>query len=207
MRINDMTVFRFCLAAALLAASLSGIASAQTTAQDLPRRNPEMSWPSGFEPSEADTFNHNKLLIETDCGMVYDILTKPDEWPFWLPIASKVRVSTPAQPMTVGSRFAWSVFNIAIESNVFVAEPGRRFGYTVTPPGPPPLYAQSWLFQPVEQGCLVTTEEMGMGDLAKQTTASGSRLVHVAHDLWLAALRWQSLFGKAPGFGNKPVAE
>lgn len=202
-----MTGLRFCLSVALLAAALPGIASAQTTAQDLPRRNPEMAWPSGFDPSMADIFNHNGLLIEADCGTVYDILTKPEEWPLWLPISSKVRVLTPPQPMTVGSRFAWSVFNIAIESTVFVAEPGRRFGYTVTPPGPPPLYAQSWLFQPVEQGCLVTTEEMGKGDLAWLTTASGSRLVHVAHDLWLAALRWQSIFGKTPEFGNRPVAE
>lgn len=183
---------------ALLLLAIPTAGSAQTTTQDLTRRNLNVAWPRNPEPSTADLFNHNELLIEADCDKVYQLIASPTEWPSWLPIARDVQLAEPDRPLREGSHFSWVIFGIPIETTVYVAEPGRRFGYTVTPPGPPPSYAQSWLFTPVGQGCLVTTEEVGVGDLAKQTKeagGSGSHLVHVAHELWLAALRWQAVFG------------
>lgn len=183
------------LLACLTALVVPCATGAQTTTQDLARRHLGVAWPEKLNPSKADAFNHNELVIESDCGNVYRVLASPADWPSWLPIARNVRLAALGRPLIAGARFSWSVFGIPIESVIFVAEPGRRFGYTNTPPGPPPAYAQSWLLTPVQQSCLVTTEEVGIGEFAKKATASGSRQVHVAHDLWLAALRWQTTFG------------
>lgn len=173
-------------------------AVAQTTEQDLPRRDPDMSWPTGLNPDTADLFNHNRLTMEQSCDVIYSWLSVPQDWPSWLIFARDVRFEDPAAPVGVGSRFAWSIFDIPIVAEVYVAETGRRFGYTVTPPGPPPQYAQSWLLTPAGSGCTVTTEEVGVGDLAKETRARGDLLVYQAHELWLASLRFVSRTGPRP---------
>jgi hypothetical protein len=109
-----------------------------------------------------------------------------------------VELTVPFAPMTVGSRFKWTIFDLPIEGQVFVAEPGRRFGYTLTPPGPSPQYAQSWLLTPQNTGCIVTTEEVGTGDLARQAATTSDSNVYLAHELWLASLRFVSRTGARP---------
>lgn len=163
---------------------------AQTTVQDLPRADPDMAWPAGLDPSVADIFNHNRLTMPQSCDVLYGWLAAPQDWPSWLIFARDVEMAQPDAPLGVGSRFKWTIFGIPIEAEVYVAEPGRRLGYTVTPPGPPPQYAQSWLLTPEGTGCTVTTEEVGIGDLARERTANGELLVHFAHDLWLHSLRF-----------------
>ncbi len=165
-------------------------AGAQTTAQDLPRANPDMAWPADLDPSVADIFNHNQLAMQQSCEVVYSWLSAPQDWPSWLIFARDVELDQPDAPLGVGSRFKWTIFGIPIEAEIYVAEPGRRLGYTVTPPGPPPLYAQSWLLTPNGPGCTVTTEEVGIGELARERTANGEQLVYLAHELWLASLHF-----------------
>ena len=187
--------------ARLLALALTLAASpsiAQTTQQDLLRRDPAMAWPAKLGPSTADVFNHNQLTMEQSCDTIYSWLSAPQDWPSWLIFARDVRLADPASPVGVGSRFAWTIFDIPIVTEVFVAEPGRRFGYTVTPPGPPAQYAQSWLLTAAGSGCKVTTEEVGVGDLARETRARGDLLVYLAHELWLASLRFVSRTGPRP---------
>lgn len=184
--------------------SLAGLfaslpAAAQTTALDLPRRNPEMAWPVGLNPDVAEIFNHNELTMEQSCDVIYSWLAAPQDWPSWLIFARDVELDQPDAPMSVGSRFKWVIFDIPIETTIFVNEPGRRFGYTVTPPGPPPLYVQSWLLTPHGSGCTVTTEEVGVGDLARERSQSGETLVYLAHELWLASLRFVSRNGARTG--------
>lgn len=181
--------------ASVLAATSSG---AQTTELDLPRRDPDMAWPTGLNPDTADLFNHNRLTMEQSCDIIYSWLSAPRDWPSWLIFARDVRLDDPGAPVGVGSRFAWTIFDIPIVAEVYVAEPGRRFGYTVTPPGPPHQYAQSWLLTPSGSGCTVTTEEVGVGDLAKETRAKADLLVYQAHELWLASLRFVSRTGLRP---------
>jgi hypothetical protein len=183
-------------AAASLA--LASPSSAQTMQEALERRDPEMAWPLDLHPGNADLFDHNQLMMEQSCDVIYSWLAAPQDWPSWLIFARDVELAEPDAPLSVGSRFRWTIFGIPIEAEVFVAEPWRRFGYTVTPPGPPPHYAQSWLLTPQGSGCLVTTEEVGVGELAKETARTGDQLVYLAHELWLASLRFVSRTGARP---------
>lgn len=185
--------------AVMLSLLTATAAIAQTTALDRPRRNAGVAWPKGFDPMKADAFNHNELLIEASCDRVYRRLAAPASWPDWLTIATDVRGAVPGRTPGAGSRFSWKIFGNAVTSVVYVAEPGRRLGYTNTPPGPPPSYAQSWLLTPRVSKCLVTTEEIGMGEPARAATAGRDIRVHVAYDLWLASLRWASIFGAPIG--------
>jgi len=173
-------------------------ATAQSIQQDLQRRNPQAAWPAELNPSKADVFNHNQLTMEQSCEVIYSWLSVPQDWPSWLIFVRDVQLEQSSAPLTVGSRFKWTIFDIPIETTVYVAEPGRRLGWTVTPPGPPPQYAQTWLLTPQGSGCSVTTEEVGVGELARQSPSSGHRLVYLAHELWLASLRFVSRAGARP---------
>jgi hypothetical protein len=191
---NNILIRTLALASLIVISS----AGAQTTQQDLPRRNIGMAWPKGLTPENTDIFNHNQLTMEQSCDVIYSWLSAPSDWPSWLIFAKDVELAHPTAPIAEQSRFKWTIFGIPIEAEIFVAEPGRRFGYTVTPPGPPPRYAQSWLLTPEGSGCSVTTEEVGVGELARETSAKGDLLVYLAHELWLASLRFVSRNGARP---------
>lgn len=174
------------------------ISNAQTTQMDLKRRELDMAWPKGLQPGNADLFNHNQLLMEENCDVIYSWLSVPQGWPEWLIFVRDVQVDKKKPVISKGSRFKFTIFGFPIEAEVYVAEHGRRLGYTVTPPGPPPQYAQSWLLAPQGTGCRVTTEEVGIGDLAQKSGSEGYKLVHLAHDLWLTSLRFVSRSGPRP---------
>jgi hypothetical protein len=55
-----------------------------------------------------------------------------------------------------------------------------------------PSHYHTWHLIPEAAGCRVITEETGVGPSDVKTPQSNSRLVHRAHDLWLASLRWTS---------------
>lgn len=165
------------------------VADAQPAA-DLQRRDADTPWPTGFDPIRADAFNQNQMLVEASCGTIHRHIAARAFSPEWLTIATDVRGPTLGQSLVANSRFGWKIFSNPVDSVVYVAEPGRRFGYTNTPPGPPSSYAQSWRFTSQGSRCLVTTEEIGMGRLARAATTAGDMRVHIAHDLWLASLRW-----------------
>jgi hypothetical protein len=66
----------------LLAASLPSYANriqdlpeerrvAMTMKDDLVNRSPEIHWPQGFDPTTADLFSHNELLIRATCERVW----------------------------------------------------------------------------------------------------------------------------------------
>ncbi len=162
---------------------------AQTTTLDLPRANPDMPWTAGFDPSVADVFNHNQLTMRQSCDVVYSWLSAPQDWPSWLIFVSDVELGQPDAPLTVGSRFKWTIFGIPIETELYAAEPGRSFSYTVLFDGQP-VAAQSWLFVPEGTGCTVITEEVGIGEEARERSAREDPLVYLAHELWLASLHF-----------------
>lgn len=177
----------------LFSSFLVSSVGARTTGIDLASRDRGMAWSPLLDPDHADVFDHNSLFIEAPCISVYRRLADPSSWTDWLVIAKDVRLMEPSSPLRAGSRFQWRVFGTPIESAVYVAEPGRRLGYTNTPPGPPPRYAQSWRMVSQGRGCLVTTEEVGIGAEARAAQRTGDKRVHVAHDLWLASLRWAAV--------------
>jgi hypothetical protein len=76
----------------LLAASLPSYANriqdpheerkvAMTMKDDLVNRSPEIHWPPGFDPTTADLFSHNALLIKATCERVWQHIVEAAKWP------------------------------------------------------------------------------------------------------------------------------
>jgi hypothetical protein len=57
-----------------------------TMKEDLVNRSPDIHWPQGFDPTEADLFSHNELLINATCERVWQHIIDATKWPDWYPI-------------------------------------------------------------------------------------------------------------------------
>ena len=44
----------------------------ETMSRDLANRSPDIHWPEGFSPDQADLFSHNELHIAASCERVWN---------------------------------------------------------------------------------------------------------------------------------------
>jgi hypothetical protein len=56
-----------------------------TMKQDLADREKDIRWPQGFNPSQADLFSHNALLINASCERIWGHIVDATKWPQWYP--------------------------------------------------------------------------------------------------------------------------
>jgi uncharacterized protein YndB with AHSA1/START domain len=163
-----------------------------TMQQDLKHRSPEIHWPSDFDPSTADLFAHNELLIHASCEKVFSRIVDAKSWPSWYANASNVEILGGAPMLQAGTRFRWTTFGLNIESEIHEFEPGRRVGWYGYAPGQPPAFYHTWLLTPANGGCMAVMEEAGKGKDPAQLRDTDQSLMHRGHDLWLQTLRWMS---------------
>ena len=164
-----------------------------TTAADLPHRDPDIHWPSAFNPSTAKIFSHNELLIRADCHRVFTRLTDLTSWPTWFLLTKDVEILGPDKTVKEGTTAHLRIFGSPISTRITEFVPDSRIswapkGDTEAQPG----HYHTWRLLPKSTGCLVETEESGItaGDAA--STKAGDTMMHRAHDLWLASLRYTS---------------
>ena len=56
----------------------------ETMSRDLANRSPDIHWPEGFSPDQADLFSHNELRIEASCERVWKHIVEATKWPQWV---------------------------------------------------------------------------------------------------------------------------
>ena len=168
-------------------------ASANATMQsDLENRSPDIHWPDGFDPAQADLFSHNSLVINASCQRVWSHIVDATKWPKWYPNSKEVTFISNGPILQSGSVFRWTTFGLPLESRVNEFVPYSRIGWFGYPPGAVPSFYHTWYL--VQQGtsCLVVTDEAGRGSDAAHLRQADESLMHRGHDLWLATLKWVS---------------
>ena len=132
-------------------------------AKDLARSNPQIHWPAGFTPAEADVFVHNAITIHAPAAVIWENLIDAKQWPVWYANSADVQLLDPAQDkLAAGSRFAWKTFNQPVESTVAEFTPGRVlawYGQGKTAQG----YHVWLIVEQADGNCLVVTEETQKG--------------------------------------------
>ncbi len=182
----------------LAVALLSSTSTAQnspigTTAADLPHRDPDIRWPKAFDPGTAKIFSHNELLIHADCHRVWTRLTDLTDWPNWLIITKDVQILGPDKIVKEGTTAHLLIFGGPISSRITEYVPDSRLAWA--PKGDSEAQAghyHTWRLIPKPTGCFVETEESGVTAEDAKSTAEGNTVMHRAHDLWLASLKWTS---------------
>lgn len=176
-----------------LACTLSARAADHNTiAEDRAHRDLAIHWPKAYDPGVAPVFSHNELLISTDCHRAFTRLADATSWPTWFILTKDVVAETPG-PIQQGSLLRLKIFNSPIQSRIAEFVPDTRISWiplgsdeTETRHG----HFHAWHFIPESTGCRVVTEETGIGPGDVKDPLAGSSIIHRAHDLWLASLRW-----------------
>ncbi len=149
--------------------------SIMTMKQDLADREKDIHWPEGFNPSQADLFSHNALLINASCERIWGHVVAATKWPQWYPNSKDVRID-----------------GGDVESKVNEFVPYTRIGWYGYAPGTAPSFYHTWYLKPQGDTCLVVTDEVGNGNDAAHLRETDENLMHRGHDLWLATLKWMS---------------
>ena len=162
-----------------------------TMKQDLANREKDIHWPQGFDPSQADLFSHNELLINASCERIWSHIIDANRWPEWYPNAKEVKIigDTVLKDRTM---FRWTTFGLPIESKVNEFIPYTRIGWYGYAPGTAPSFYHTWYLKTRDNACLVVTDEVGKGKDAVHLRETDEGLMHRGHDLWLATLKWVS---------------
>ena len=158
---------------------------------DLATRDRDIHWPQGFDPSQADLFSHNELLINASCARIWSHIIDADKWSEWYPNAKEIKI-TGDTVLKDGTIFRWTTFGLPIESKVNEFAPYTRIGWYGYAPGTAPSFYHTWYLKPRGDACMVVTDEVGKGKDAAHLRESDEGLMHRGHDLWLATLKWVS---------------
>ena len=171
-------------------ATLAG-SSTMTMKQDLADREKDIHWPEGFDPSQADLFSHNALVINASCDRIWGHIIDATKWPQWYPNSKDVRIDG-GNVLEDGTVFHWSTFGLPLESRVNEFVPHTRIGWYGYTPGAAPTFYHTWYLKPQGDVCLVVTDEVGKGKDAAHLRETDESLMHRGHDLWLATLKYVS---------------
>ena len=87
-----------------------------TMKQDLANRSPDIHWPEGFDPSQADLFSHNELRIAASCERVWSHIVDAAKWPEWYPNSKEVRITSGGNILSANAVFRWTTFGLPLES-------------------------------------------------------------------------------------------
>jgi hypothetical protein len=164
--------------------------SVMTTKDDLAHRSPEIKWPAGFTPDEADLFSHNEIHFNASCEKVWKHIVEAPKWPAWYPNSKDVRIAGGGSVLMENSVFSWTTFNLPLESKINEFVPFTRIGWYGYSPGTPPSFYHTWYLAADGDGCRVVTDEVGKGASAVHLRKTDESLMHRGHDLWLATLKW-----------------
>jgi hypothetical protein len=177
--------------AALSHAANQSWSNVMTMKQDLANREKDVHWPQGFDPSQADLFSHNELLINASCERIWSHIIDANGWPEWYPNAKEVQIigDNVLKDRTV---FRWTTFGLPIESKVNEFTPYTRIGWYGYAPGTAPSFYHTWYLKTRDNACLVVTDDVGKGEDAVHLRETDEGLMHRGHDLWLATLKWVS---------------
>ena len=172
--------------------STTGVGSSAAS-DKLSGRDTSIHWPAAFDPRTAPVFAHNDLLIQASCHRVWTRLVDVTDWPNWFVLTKDVMIDGPEKTLGHGTLLHLKIFGSPIEARIDEYVPDTRLSWF--PRGldePAPKHYHTWLLVPEGTGCRVVTEESGVGPNDVKTPEANSKLVHRAHDLWLASLRWTS---------------
>jgi hypothetical protein len=159
-----------------------------TIQDDVTHRSADIHWPDGLDPTEADLFAHNEIVINDEPERIWRHLIAATAWPNWYSNAARVVVNGPSELLANGVSFEWITFGLEISSTVAEFVPTTRLGWYGRSEG---LRAyHTWLLVPRAHDTYVVMEEIGLGNGAKRLAQTNPGHMHRGHDLWNTSLKF-----------------
>jgi hypothetical protein len=155
------------------------------------QRNPDIHWPKGQHPEDADLYAHNEIMVNASCETVFANIVDAQSWPSWYPNSHNVVVhDRPDNKLQEGTKFSWDTFGVHIESTVHELVPNSRIGWWGLGTGMTAYH--TFLLVKTGQGCHIITEEVVRGEGAIKFRQEQPNAMHDGHDLWLKVIKERS---------------
>ena len=155
------------------------------------RRNPDIHWPKGQHPEDADLYAHNEIMVNASCETVFANIVDAQSWPSWYPNSHNVVVHDSSDnKLHEGTKFSWDTFGVHIESTVHEFVPNSRIGWWGLGTGMKAYH--TFLLVKTDQGCHIITEEVVRGEGAIKFREEQPNAMHDGHDLWLKVIKERS---------------
>ena len=161
-------------------------------------------WPARFHPSRAPVHVSNALDIPAPLDAAWAWLVRAPLWPTWYPNSRNVRIAGGAGTLSLGSRFTWRTFGMAIRSEVVEFLPRERIAWNAWGVGVDAYHA--WLIRPTRSGCTVLTEETQYGVTARLNRLFFPSRMHRFHQVWLEELSRVARAGVPPSSADPTEA-
>lgn len=148
----------------------------------------QIHWPKDYRPEDADFYIHNQLQINAPAEAVWDLLLRAEDWPNWYEGMSNVKIlrseNAKIQP---GNQLQFSTMKRDFTGTVREFEPPYRLAWETKNDKLKAYHA--WLIIPNEDGCLLITDEVQKGKLAKLQKVFLPNKLRKLHDIWLTGFK------------------
>ena len=175
----------------LIAILSTGCYSTKKTVKKAQPYSSQINWPENYQPADADFYVHNKLQIKATPDQIWELLIHAENWPDWYEGMSDVEVlNSKSGKILENSELKFSTMGQDFEATIREFEPYSRLAWETTNKDLRAYHA--WLIIPNENGCLVITDEVQIGKLAKLQKVFLPNKLRKLHDQWLAGFNENS---------------
>jgi uncharacterized protein YndB with AHSA1/START domain len=168
---------------------LMGCYSVKKSVETAQPYSSQIRWPDDYQPADADFYIHNKIQINADPEVVWDLLIKAEDWPNWYEGMSEVEISK-SREIEANSKLKFSTMGQRFEGSIREFEPFSRLAWETQNKNLGAYHA--WLLIPNENGCLLITDEVQKGKLAKLQKLFLPNKLQNLHDTWLGEFKSKS---------------
>jgi hypothetical protein len=103
---------------------------ALTFNEDGTKRYPDIHWPDGFHPEQADLFAHNEIVVRASCKTVWDHIIEAEKWPSWYSNSHNMKLLNSADgKLHEDTRFSWDTFGLHVECRIGEFVASSRIGW------------------------------------------------------------------------------
>jgi hypothetical protein len=159
----------------------------------------DIIWPKRFTPGTTDNFASNEIYVAgLSAAEIWPCLTDTSVWPSYYDNAKDITFHSGAGPvLRRGTRFRFTTFGIAIESEVTECDPptpGQAarlawHGWTESPPEDLLDVHHAWLLEDLPGNRVrILTQESQLGQPAKHMARQQPNPMINAHQNWLDGL-------------------
>ncbi|WP_051167402.1 SRPBCC family protein [Actinoplanes sp. N902-109] len=161
-------------------------------------------WPAGFDPRTAPVHARNEIRTSLAAEQLWPALITATTWPQWYPGAQQVTISGGGAALTATSHFTWKTLGVRVKTQVTEFEPARRLAWRGTGPGAAGYHR--WILTPTaDGGCVVLTEEVQTGLVARLRADRLRRSLLANHQQWIEGLVEVSQPGSALSRWSRPA--
>ncbi len=144
----------------------------------------KINWPDDYLPSDADFYVHNKIQINEKPQVVWNLLIRAEQWPNWYSGMKDVELlSSESETLLDSINFKFSTMGQNFQGTIREFIPNQRLAWETKNKKLGAYHA--WLIIPNENGCLLITDEVQKGKLAKLQKVFLPNKLRKLHDVWL----------------------